>query len=238
MFRGEKINVTEDRAVLHVALRPPRDARSWWTARTWCRRCTTVLDRMAAFADRVRAGDWTRPHRQADPQRRQHRHRGLRPRPGDGLRGAAGLQRPRADLPLRLQHRRDRFRRGHPRPRPRRDAVHRLLQDLHHPGDDDQRPHRARLGARRASAGTRRPWRSTSSPSRPTPRRSRSSGSTPANMFGFWDWVGGRYSMDSAIGLSTMIAIGPEQLPRHAGRLPRDGRALPRPRPSSATCRC
>jgi glucose-6-phosphate isomerase len=35
-----------------------------------------------------------------------------------------------------------------------------------------------------------------------------------ANMFGFWDWVGGRYSMDSAIGLSTMLAIGPEQLPR------------------------
>jgi hypothetical protein len=48
-----------------------------------------------------------------------------------------------------------------------------------------------------------------------------------ANMFGFWDWVGGRYSMDSAIGLSTMIAIGPDALPRAARRLPRDGRALP-----------
>ena len=48
-----------------------------------------------------------------------------------------------------------------------------------------------------------------------------------ANMFGFWDWVGGRYSMDSAIGLSTMLAIGPEQLPRHARGLPRHGRALP-----------
>ena len=47
------------------------------------------------------------------------------------------------------------------------------------------------------------------------------------NMFGFWDWVGGRYSMDSAIGLSTMIAIGPQALPRDARRLPRDGRALP-----------
>ena len=43
----------------------------------------------------------------------------------------------------------------------------------------------------------------------------------------FWDWVGGRYSMDSAIGLSTMIAVGPEQLRRDARRLPRDGRALP-----------
>ena len=48
-----------------------------------------------------------------------------------------------------------------------------------------------------------------------------------ANMFGFWDWVGGRYSMDSAIGLSTMLAIGPDALPRDAGRLPRDRRALP-----------
>ena len=47
------------------------------------------------------------------------------------------------------------------------------------------------------------------------------------NMFGFWDWVGGRYSLDSAIGLSTMIAIGPERFARDAGRLPRHGRALP-----------
>ena len=46
-------------------------------------------------------------------------------------------------------------------------------------------------------------------------------------MFGFWDWVGGRYSMDSAIGLSTMLAIGPDGFREHAGRLPRHGRALP-----------
>ena len=48
-----------------------------------------------------------------------------------------------------------------------------------------------------------------------------------ANMFEFWDWVGGRYSMDSAIGLSTMIADRAGELPRDARRLPRDGRALP-----------
>ena len=51
---------------------------------------------------------------------------------------------------------------------------------------------------------------STSSPSRPTPTAVAKFGIDTANMFGFWDWVGGRYSMDSAIGLSTMIAIGPE----------------------------
>ena len=48
-----------------------------------------------------------------------------------------------------------------------------------------------------------------------------------ANMFGFWDWVGGRYSMDSAIGLSTMLAVGPDNFKHDARRLPRDGRALP-----------
>ena len=54
------------------------------------------------------------------------------------------------------------------------------------------------------------PSPSTLSPSRPMRRKWRSSASITANMFGFWDWVGGRYSMDSAIGLSTMLAIGPE----------------------------
>ena len=47
-----------------------------------------------------------------------------------------------------------------------------------------------------------------------------------ANMFGFWDWVGGRYSMDSAIGLSTMLAIGPENFPRAARRLSPHGRTF------------
>ena len=61
--------------------------------RTSCPQVHAVLDRMAAFAERVRSGDVDGPHRQAHPQRRQHRHRRLRPRPGDGLRGAAALQR-------------------------------------------------------------------------------------------------------------------------------------------------
>ncbi len=59
-----------------------------------------------------------------------------------------------------------------------------------------------------------------------------------ANMFGFWDWVGGRYSMDSAIGLSTMVAIGPEQFAAAPRRLPRHGRALPQRAPGARTCRC
>ena len=58
MFRGDKINTTENRAVLHTALRAPETRRSWSTARTSCRRCHAVLDRMAAFADAVRSGEW------------------------------------------------------------------------------------------------------------------------------------------------------------------------------------
>ncbi len=59
-----------------------------------------------------------------------------------------------------------------------------------------------------------------------------------ANMFEFWDWVGGRYSYDSAIGLSLMIAIGPERFQRNAGRLPRHGRAFSHRRRSRKICRC
>ena len=155
-----------------------RRGRSTSTAKNVVPDVHAVLDRMAAFAD---AGPLRRvegPHRQADPQRRQHRHRRLRPRPGDGLRGAARLQRPRrwpsASSPTSTAPTSPR----RPRPRPRGDAVHRRLQDVHHAGDDDQRPHRPRLAARRRSA-TRPPSPSTSSPSRPTPRRCRSSASTP-----------------------------------------------------------
>ena len=90
------------------------------------------------------------PHRQADPQRGQHRHRRIGPRAGDGVRGVAPLLRARADVQVRVERGCDRLRRGHARPRPRRDAGDRLLEDVHDPGDDDQRPLRARVAARRA----------------------------------------------------------------------------------------
>ena len=170
MFRGDQINVTEHRSVLHVALRAPKGQ-------------SIVVDgegrrargpRRARQDGRLLREDPERRvegvHRQADPQRHQHRHRRLGPRPGDGLRGPEALQRSQPDVPLRLERRRHRLRRGHPRPRPGRDAVHRLLEDVHDAGDDDQRPDRARLvpggPARREGRS-----RGTSSPSRPTPRR-------------------------------------------------------------------
>ena len=165
---------------------------------------------MAAFAEQVRSGSWVghtgRPH----PQRRQHRHRRQRPRAGDGLRGAAQPQRPLTRAALRLEHRRHRLLGGDPRPRPGRDPLRDRVEDLHHAGDDDQRGDGAGMAARRAWPTTP-PSSATSSRCRPTTTRWRSSASTPANMFGFWDWVGGRYSYDSAVGLSLMIAIGPAQ---------------------------
>ena len=130
-------------------------------------------------------------------------------------------------LPLRLERRRHRLRRGDARPRSCRDAVHRLLEDVHDARDDDERDDGARRGCSTGSAATRRRSPSTSSPSRRTSRTVAAFGIDTANAFGFWDWVGGRYSMDSAIGLSTMLAIGPDGFARMLARVPRDGRALP-----------
>ena len=148
--RGEKINVTEQRAVLHVALRAP-DGRADRGRR---RRRRARGPRRARPDGRLlgpgplRRVD--RPHRQADPQRRQHRHRRQRPRAAHGHDALRRLQRPLDDVPLRLERRRHRLLRGDARPRPRGDAVHHRLEDLHDARDDDQRPHRPRLVARRA----------------------------------------------------------------------------------------
>ena len=67
------------------------------------------------------------------------------------------------------------------------------------------------------------PWPNTSWPSQPTRQEVSEFGIDTANMFGFWDWVGGRYSMDSAIGLSTMLAIGPDNFRSYARRFSRNG---------------
>ena len=68
-----------------------------------------MLRKMADFSERVRVGAVDGPHRPAHPQRREHRHRRLRPRPGDGLRGAARLLAARHDVPVRVQRRRHRL---------------------------------------------------------------------------------------------------------------------------------
>ena len=209
MFRGEKINVTEQRAALHVALRAPRDVAIVVDGHDVVPDVHAVLDRMAAFAERVRSGDWKG-------------HTGKRIRnvvnigiggsdlgPRDGLRGAQVLQRPRADVPLRVQRRRHRLRRGDARSRCRRDAVRRLVQDVHDARDDDQRAFGARDWLLAALGGDAKAVAKHFVAVSTNAAKVTEFGIDTANMFGFWDWVGGRYSMDSAIGLSTMLAIGP-----------------------------
>src|SRR2546427_2639732 len=150
-------------------------------------------------------------HWQAHPQRDQHRHRGLRSRARDGLRGIEALQRSRHDVPFRVQRRRHRLHRSGPRPRPGGDARHRLLEDLHDAGDDDQRAARARAWLLDGVGGDVKAVPKHFVAVSTNAGEVAKFGIDTANMFGFWDWVGGRYSMDSAIGLSTMLAIGPEK---------------------------
>ncbi len=204
----------------------PGAGRSSSTGPTWSREVHDVLDRMCDFAERVRSGQWTGYTGKPHPQRRQHRHRRLGPRPGDGLRGAAALLAPGHDVPVRVQRRLDRLRRGDQGPGRRRDAVHHLVEDLRHAGDADQRHLGPRLGGRRSWA-TRRRWPSTSWPCRPTPRRSPRSASTPptCSASGTGSAAATRWTRPSAC--PPMLAIGPEQLRGAAGRVPRHGRALP-----------
>ena len=99
MFRGEKINVTENRAVLHVALRAPKDATILVDGKNVVPEVHAVLDKMAAFSNAsVAANGKGQPANRFE--RRQHRHRRFRPRAGDGLRGAQALQRARPDVPF------------------------------------------------------------------------------------------------------------------------------------------
>ena len=156
MFRGDKINVTEDRAVLHTALRAPEDATIVVDGENVVPQVHAVLRKMADFSEKVRSGQWRGHTGSADSQRREHRHRWLRPRPEDGLHRAPGLQPARHDVPLRQQRRRQRLLGVHPRPRSRRDALHRGVEDVHHARDAHQRAQRPRVAARRARRRVRR----------------------------------------------------------------------------------
>ena len=169
-----------------------------------------VLDRMAAFADRVRSGRVEGPHRQAHPQRRQHRHRRLRPRPGHGLRRAAALQ-PTATSPCRFVSNVDGtdFAEATRDLDPAETLFIVCVEDLHHARDADQRRRRARAGSL-ATLGDERAVAKHFVAVSTNAAEVAKFGIDTANMFEFWDWVGGRYSYDSAIGLSLMLAIGPE----------------------------
>jgi len=209
MFAGEKINVTEGRAALHVALRAPRGARIVVDGEDVVPRVHAVLDRMAELAGRVRGGAWT----------------GFTGRP---IRNVVNIGIGGSDLGPAMATAALRFYRD-PRLTLRfvsnadgADFVA-ATRDLD-PAETlfivssktfttietltNARTARAwcvkALGDERAVA-THFVAVSTAEP------EVRKFGIDPANMFPFWDWVGGRYSLWSAIGLSVMVAVGPER---------------------------
>ena len=184
MFAGERINVTEDRSVLHVALRMPRGSSLVVDGVDVVAEVHEVLDRMGAFADAVRSGEWKgatgRPIRNVVNIGIGGSDLG----PVMAYRALRHYSRARHDLPLRLERRRHRLRRGDARPRSCRDAVHRLLEDVHDARDDDERDDGARLAPRRARrrrVRDRPPLRRRLDEPRRTWRRS---GSTPPTRSG------------------------------------------------------
>ena len=179
MFRGDKINITEKRAVLHVALRAPRDASIVVDGENVVPEVHAVLDRMAAFANRRAQRRVEGPHRQAHSQRHQHRDRRFRPRAGHGLRGSEALLRSRHDVSFCFERRRHRFRRGRPGSRSDGNALYRLLENLHHAGDHDQRPDRESLVCSTDWAAMKSLLPNILSPFRPMRQRWRSSASIP-----------------------------------------------------------
>ena len=171
MFRGEKINTTEDRAVLHVALRAPRGASIFVDGANVVPQVHGVLDKMAQFSDRVRSGQW-----------KGHTGAVIRNVVNIGI-GGSDLGPVMAYEALKYYSDRSMtfrfisnvdatdFVEINARSRSGRDAVHRLIEDLHDIGDDDQCYDSARLVAARVRAAIQRPLPVISSLSRPTARK-------------------------------------------------------------------
>jgi glucose-6-phosphate isomerase len=209
MFRGEKINVTENRAVLHVALRAPKGSSIKVDGQNVVPQVHAVLDRMADFAERIRSGDWKG-------------HTGQRICNVINI-GIGGSDLGPVMAYEALKHYSDRT------------LTFRFVSNVD--GTDfaeavrDLDPaetlfivssktfttletmtnaHSARAWSLAGLGGDEKSIARHFVAVSTNAAEVAKFGIDTANMFGFWDWVGGRYSMDSAIGLSTMVAIGEE----------------------------
>ncbi len=208
MWRGDRINVTEGRSVLHIALRAARDDSFMVDGKNVVPEVHDVLDRMSAFADRVRSGDW-----------KGYTGKRIRNVVNIGI-GGSDLGPVMAYEALRHYSDRDmQFRfvsnvDGTDFTEAVRDfAADETLFIVSSKTFTTQETltnaHAARewlLATAKDESAVSRHFVAVSTNDKDV----RKFGIDTDNMFGFWDWVGGRYSMDSAIGLSTMIAIGPE----------------------------
>jgi len=209
MFRGDRINITENRAVLHVALRAPKTASIVVDGANVVPEVHAVLDKMADFSNRVRSGSWTG-------------HTGKRIRNIINI-GIGGSDLGPVMAYEALKHYSDRqlnFRFvSNVDGTDFAEAVHDLdpSETLYIISSKTfttletmTNAHSARDWSLKGFGGdTKAVAKHFVAVSTNTAKVSEF-GIDTANMFGFWDWVGGRYSMDSAIGLSTMIAIGPD----------------------------
>jgi glucose-6-phosphate isomerase len=209
MFSGRRINVTEDRAVLHVALRAPRTASILVDGKNVVPEVHAVLDKMAAFAARVRGGEW-RGHTgkrirnvinigiggsdlgpvMAYEALRHYSERSMRFRFVSNVDGADFIEATRDLDPA--------------------ETLFIVSSKTFTTLETMTNAHTARdwllqgLGGDASAVAKHFVAVSTNA------EKVAAFGIDTANMFGFWDWVGGRYSMDSAIGLSTMLAVGAE----------------------------
>ncbi|MFF7337119.1 glucose-6-phosphate isomerase [Streptomyces sp. NPDC008163] len=210
MFRGDKINTTEDRAVLHTALRAPREAVIEVDGENVVPAVHAVLDKMAAFSDRIRSGEWT-----------GHTGRPIKNIVNIGI-GGSDLGPAMAYEVLRSFT--------------DRSLTFRFVSnvdgaDLHEAVRDLDPAETLFVIASKTfttietitNATSARDWLLTGLRAgqeavakhfvalSTNAEKVADFGIDTANMFEFWDWVGGRYSYDSAIGLSLMIAIGPDR---------------------------
>ena len=225
MFGGEKINTSEDRAVLHVALRAPRDASIVVDGEDVIPAVHAVLDRMAGFAERIRSGAW-----------KGHTGKRIKNVVNIGI-GGSDLGPVMAYEALRQYTDRSMTFRfvSNVDPTDFVEATRDLdpAETLFIVASKTFTTLETITNAKAARAWLLDALHDESAVAKHFVALSTNAaevskfGIDTANMFEFWDWVGGRYSMDSAIGLSTMLAIGPDALPRDAGRLPRRRRALP-----------
>ena len=209
MFRGEKINITENRAVLHVALRAPRNASIVVDGENVVPQVHAVLDKMADFSNRVRSGAW-----------KGHTGKRIRNVVNIGIGGsdlgpvmayeALKYYSDRA-LSFRFVSNID----GNDFAEAARDldpaeTLFIISSKTFTTLETMTNAHTARDWALEGLGGDVKAVAKHFVAVSTNAAKVAEFGIDTANMFEFWDWVGGRYSMDSAIGLSTMIAIGPE----------------------------
>jgi glucose-6-phosphate isomerase len=209
MFRGEKINSTEKRAVLHVALRAPKEASIVVDGENVVPQVHAVLDRMAQFSNRVRSGEW-----------KGHTGKRIRNVINIGI-GGSDLGPVMAYEALKQYS--DRAMTFRFVSNVDSTDFAEAVQDL----DPSEtlfivssktfttletmtNAHTARAWSLKGFGGDEKSVAKHFVAVSTNAAEVARFGIDTANMFGFWDWVGGRYSMDSAIGLSTMLAIGPD----------------------------